>query len=152
LRLGFGRHILGVRYRLASVSARSSSPLVLLVDDEPDQVEMYQLALELSGFDVAAAYTGVEALRIARARIPAALVLDIRLPDMSGWDVCAALTSDSRTQHIPVIILTAAASSTLPQQANAAGCAAYLVKPCFPDLLTRTVQEVIGDHPRAPEV
>jgi CheY-like chemotaxis protein len=128
----------------AAVSALPISPLVLLVDDQPDQVEMYQLALEIAGFEVLAAYHGADALERARARMPSVIVLDIRLPDMSGWDVCAALMSDSRTRHIPIIILTAAASSTLPQQSKAAGCAAYLVKPCFPDLLTRTVQEVIG--------
>jgi len=153
LRLGLLRHILWrFRRQRAPVGPPLRSPLVLLVDDEPDQVEMYQLALELSGFDVVAAYAGAQALEHARARMPAVIVLDVRLPDMSGWDVCAALTSDPRTQHIPIIILTAAASSTLPQQAKAAGCAAYLLKPCSPDLLTRTVQEVIGGHRQAPEV
>jgi CheY-like chemotaxis protein len=105
---------------------------------------MYQLALEISGFDVLAAYDGTHAIEDARSRLPAAIVLDLRLPDISGWEVCARLKSDARTQRIPIIILTAVASITLPQQSKAAGCAAYLVKPCFPDMLTRTVQDVIG--------
>ena len=118
--------------------------LVLLVDDEPDQVEMYQLALELAGFDVVVAYNGADALERARTRLPAAIVLDIRLPDMSGWDVSAALKTDPRTRGIPVIVLTAAASPTLARQAREAGCAAHLLKPCFPDDLARTIRDVIA--------
>ncbi|MGH9346711.1 MAG: response regulator [Vicinamibacterales bacterium] len=126
------------------MAGHSSSPLVLLVDDEPDQVEMYQLALEFSGFDVVVAYNGGDAVARARASLPSAIVLDVRLPDMTGWDVCAALKKDRRTEHIPVIILTAAATATLAQQSIAAGCAAHLLKPCFPEDLTRTVREVIA--------
>jgi CheY-like chemotaxis protein len=122
---------------------------VLLVDDEPDQVEMYQLALELAGFEVASAYNGADGLARARERVPAAIVLDLRLPDMTGWDVCAALKADPLTEAVPVVILTAAASTTLAQQAVAAGCKAHLVKPCFPDHLTRTVREVIAPHLQA---
>ena len=120
-----------------------TTPFVLLVDDEPDQVEMYQLALEVSGFNVAVAYTGRQAIESALANQPDVIVLDLRLPDISGWEVCARLKSDTRTGAIPIIILTAAASLTLPQESKSAGCAAYLVKPCFPDLLTRTVRQVL---------
>jgi CheY-like chemotaxis protein len=134
---------------MSGVASSSSSPLVLLVDDEPDQVEMYQLALEISGFEVTAAYTGAEALDRARGHKPTAIVLDVRLPDMTGWDVCTALKADPETEQIPIIILTAAASATLPQQAGAHGCAAYLLKPCFPDHLTRTVREVIATRQQA---
>jgi CheY-like chemotaxis protein len=122
---------------------------VLLVDDEPDQVEMYQLALELAGFDVVFAYNGADGLARAHERVPAAIVLDLRLPDMTGWEVCAAVKADPITELIPVIILTAAASTTLPQQAAAAGCKAHLVKPCFPDQLTRTIREVIAPNLQA---
>jgi CheY-like chemotaxis protein len=134
------------------VADQFHSPLVLLVDDEPDQVEMYQLALEVSGFNVAVAYDGRRALQSAGVHLPDIIVLDLRLPDMSGWDVCAALKSDPRTRAVPIIILTAAASLTLPEQSKAAGCAAYLVKPCFPDLLTKTVRQVLAADRSAPEV
>jgi CheY-like chemotaxis protein len=130
------------------VAIRAPS-LVLLVDDEPDQVEMYQLGLELAGYDVVCAYTGGEGVMRAREHPPAAIVLDLRLPDMSGWDVCAALKADPATARIPIIVLTAAAVSTLPEQAAAAGCAAYLLKPCFPDQLARVVRQVIASQPQA---
>ena len=110
---------------------------------------MYQLGLELAGYEVVCAYTGMEALARAGQRRPAAIVLDIRLPDMSGWDVCAALKADPATDRIPIIVLTAAAVPTLPQQAAAAGCAAHLLKPCFPDQLAQVVRQVIASQPQA---
>ena len=122
------------------------APLVLLVDDERDHVEMYQLALELAGLAVAAAYDGSSGVRLAQRLQPAALVLDLRLPDMSGWEVIATLKSDAVTKSIPIVLLTAAASPTLPREATRAGCAACLIKPCFPDFLTRTVRGVIDGH------
>lgn len=111
---------------------------------------MYQLGLEIAGFTVAAAYDGAQALARARALNPSAIVLDLRLPDISGWAVCARLKADVRTRQIPIVILTAAASPTLPQEAADAGCTAVLVKPCFPDVLTETVRQVIeGALPHA---
>lgn len=126
------------------MAARTASALILLVDDEPDQVDMYQLALEFAGYDVTAAYTGADAIARARDRQPQAIVLDLRLPDMTGWNVCETLKADSQTEHIPIIILTAAASDALPKQAARSGCAMYLLKPCFPEELTRTVREVLA--------
>jgi CheY-like chemotaxis protein len=134
------------------VVAARPFPLVLLVDDEPDQVEMYQLGLELAGFDVIAALNGTDGIRLATERQPDAVVLDLRLPDIIGWDVCATLKSDPRTKAIPIVILTAAATTTLPQEVSASGCAAYLLKPCFPDQLARRVREVIAPQLGAPEV
>jgi CheY-like chemotaxis protein len=125
------------------VAARVAS-LVLLVDDEPDQVEMYQLALQLAGYEVVTAYTGTDALGRARERQPDVIVLDLRLPDLTGFEVCAALRAEPRTARIPIILLTAAAMASLAEQAAAAGCSAYLLKPCFPDQLTQAVRQVVA--------
>jgi CheY-like chemotaxis protein len=123
-----------------------SSPVarVLLVDDEPDHVEMYRLALEHAGFDVVEALTGTAAIEQARLLRPDAIVLDVRLPDISGWDVCTALSADPVTARMPIIILTAAASPTLAQQAAQHGCAAHLLKPCLPDALIRTIRQILA--------
>ena len=106
---------------------------------------MYQYALEGAGFDVVGAYKGAAALTRAREQRFDVIVLDVRLPDTTGWDVCRALKRDAQTADIPVVILTAAASSTLPREAVESGCAAYLLKPCYPDELTRTLRSVLGD-------
>jgi DNA-binding response OmpR family regulator len=118
--------------------------LVLLVDDEPDQVEMYQYGLEVAGFDVVPAYSGASAIAHARERAPDVIVLDVRLGDISGWKVCEILKADAATARIPVVILTAAASPTLPREAVESGCVAYLVKPCYPDELAQTIRAALG--------
>lgn len=118
--------------------------LVLVVDDEPDQVEMYAYALEDGGFRVETAYTGQQALARAHELVPDVIVLDLRLPDMSGWDVCGILKGDAHTKHIPIVILTAAASPNLAEQAAKAGCAAHLVKPCYPQELTDAIRSIVA--------
>src|SRR5688572_26357878 len=121
-----------------------ASARILLVDDQPDHVEMYHFALEHAGFAVDDAETGTAAIEQARSRPPDVIVLDIRLPDMSGWDVCNALKDDPRTAQIPIIILTAAASPTLAREAADHGCAAHLLKPCYPEDLTKTVRQILA--------
>jgi two-component system cell cycle response regulator DivK len=117
---------------------------ILLVDDEPDQVEMYRFGLEHSGFSVDEAQTGAAAIARASEVRPDVIVLDIRLPDMTGWDVCTALKSDPRTAQIPIIILTAAASNAVGEQAAHHGCAAHLFKPCYPEDLMRIIRAVLA--------
>ena len=105
---------------------------------------MYRIALEHAGFVVNAAADGASGVASAVSNRPDAIVLDVRLPDMTGWQVCDALKSDARTADIPVIILTAADSPALAQQAARAGCAAHLLKPCFPEELMKTVRAVLA--------
>lgn len=116
---------------------------ILLVDDDADQVEMYRYALDDAGFSVVTAATGADAVSRARDLRPDVIVLDVRLPDIPGWEVCAVLKGDPRTSHIPVIALTALATPTLPTDAAKAGCAAHLVKPCYPDQLIAAIRDVL---------
>jgi CheY-like chemotaxis protein len=117
---------------------------ILLVDDELDQVEMYRYALEEAGFVVFGASTGGEAVTRARHLHPDAIVLDLRLPDITGWEVCGLLKGDPGTEHIPVIILTAAASPKLATDVADAGCASYLLKPCYPDQLIAALRAALA--------
>jgi CheY-like chemotaxis protein len=122
---------------------------VLLVDDEPDQIELYRFGLEQAGFVIFEANDGLTAITLARSAKPDVIVLDLRMPDLDGWQVCAALKADRRTARIPIVILTAAASMTLGEEAARAGCAAHLVKPCYPSELARTLQAVAaGAEPK----
>jgi CheY-like chemotaxis protein len=125
-------------------SREQTGAQILLVDDDPDQVEMYRYALEDVGFVVVGASTGSEAVTRARALRPDVVVLDVRLPDMSGWEVCKVLKTDPTTGNIPVIVLTAAATTTLAADAADAGCAAYLLKPCYPDQLAVSIRNVLA--------
>lgn len=83
---------------------------VLVVDDEPDFATIVQKNLEKEGFTVEVAYNGVEGLEQVRVQAPDAVVLDVMMPEMDGYEVCKELKGDEKTRDIPVILLTAVAS------------------------------------------
>lgn len=109
-----------------------SKPLILIVDDEPDVVIMMQRALTAEGFEVLSAYDGLAALDIAEKDQPQAIVLDIMMPMMSGYETCSQLKQNPHTQNIPVICLTSANSTEVRDKARKAGAQALLNKPILP--------------------
>lgn len=115
--------------------------LVLVVDDSPDNREMYVQYLEMSGHRVIEAVDGREAVERARSEAPDVIVMDLSLPVMSGWEAVACLKSDARTAATPVVALSGHIIS--PSEAHDAGFAAVLEKPCAPEELARIVEELI---------
>ena len=103
-----------------------SGPVVLVVEDDPRSLELLRLYLGSGGFRVVEAREGDTALKLAPEVQPAAIILDIMLPDRDGWDVLAQLKQDSATDAIPVIV-----ASMLDEKGRgfALGAAEYLVKP-----------------------
>lgn len=83
---------------------------ILVVDDEPDFASIVQGNLEKEGFDVDVAYDGVEGLEKVRQQPPHAIVLDVMMPEMDGYEMCAELKKDPQLAGIPVVLLTAVAS------------------------------------------
>ncbi|MGH7325015.1 MAG: response regulator [Candidatus Rokuibacteriota bacterium] len=112
------------------------SPLILVVDDNDDNREMYAGYLQWAGFRVTKATNGHEALVAARIHHPAVVVLDIYMPGIDGWEVCRLLKANSATSHCSIIMLTGDAF-TRPADAE---CDAYLLKPCLPDTLLAEVR------------
>jgi two-component system phosphate regulon response regulator PhoB len=82
-------------------------PTVLIVEDEVDLLRTLEYNFRLEGFTVVTATRGRDALQIAVSRPPSLVLLDVMLPDMTGWDVCRFLKADSRTAYTPVMMLTA---------------------------------------------
>jgi two-component system, OmpR family, alkaline phosphatase synthesis response regulator PhoP len=80
---------------------------ILVVDDEPDIVEMIKVALESASYQVLTAFNGNECLEKAKKEKPDAIVLDIMMPEKDGFVTCKELKGDPETQEIPVLILTA---------------------------------------------
>jgi two-component system, OmpR family, alkaline phosphatase synthesis response regulator PhoP len=80
---------------------------ILVVDDEPDIVEMIKVALESASYRVITAFNGNECLEKAKKERPDAIVLDIMMPEKDGFATCKELKGDPQTQEIPVLILTA---------------------------------------------
>lgn len=121
----------------------SHPPLVLIVEDYADAREMYAAYLKLSGFRVAEAASGEEALARAVELLPDAIVMDLALPGIDGWEATRRLKGDARTARIPIIALS---GHTLPRHLNAAreaGCDVVLVKPCLPDALVAEIRRVL---------
>jgi CheY-like chemotaxis protein len=104
-------------------------PLVLLVDDNDAVREACGLFCSRSGFKVAHAGDGPQALEMARELRPDAILLDLVLPTMPGWDVARELRSDRRTFHIPILATSGLTAPEAEQRARAAGANEYIAKP-----------------------
>jgi two-component system cell cycle response regulator DivK len=120
-----------------------SRPLVLVVDDYQDAREMYAEYLAYSGFRVAEASNGVEALQKAFDLLPDVILMDLSLPGMDGWAATRRLKTDERTQRIPVVALTGHALAGASESARMAGCDAFVTKPCLPDELVLQVRRML---------
>ena len=79
---------------------------ILVVEDDGDIVTMLKIYFESQGYEVSAALQGMQALSACRKQVPNIIILDINLPDISGYEVCQTLRSSLRTSHIPIIFLT----------------------------------------------
>ena len=121
-------------------------PLILLVDDFPDNREMYALYLEHVGYQVAEAATGHEALARAFELSPDLIVMDLSLPGLDGWEATRRLKSDPRTKGIPVLALTGHALEGYSQGARNAGCDAFITKPCLPEELVVEIRALLENE------
>jgi CheY-like chemotaxis protein len=116
------------------------SPLVLVIDDSEDNREVYAQFLTHVGWRVAIAVDGVEGLAQATSLKPDAIVLDLGMPKMDGWEVAQRLKANQATKKIPVLALTGHALDQSKQRAMSAGVDDYLVKPCLPADLVAAIR------------
>lgn len=128
---------------MADESSQNDSPLVLVVDDFQDNREMFAEFLSLSGYRVAEAATGREALDRAFELLPDIILMDLSLPELDGWEATRTLKGDARTQHIPIIALTGHALADHSREAKDAGCDAFLTKPCLPEVLVVEIRRML---------
>jgi CheY-like chemotaxis protein len=110
---------------------------VLVVDDEPDIALICRLALTLAGFEVEERESGRAALEYLAANTPDVVLLDLRMPDLSGWDVIDALRESGRLPELNIVLFSAHASAA--QSAVDAGCVSFIAKPFTPDELVEVV-------------
>jgi two-component system phosphate regulon response regulator PhoB len=116
---------------------------ILVVDDEPEAVELVGFNLEQAGFAVVTAADGAEALTKARASSPSLIVLDLMLPEVSGLEVCKMLRRDSVTSTIPIIMLTARAAEIDRVLGLELGADDYITKPFSPRELVLRVKKLL---------
>jgi two-component system cell cycle response regulator DivK len=126
-------------------------PLVLVVEDYSDAREMYAAYLQFSGFEVAEATNGVEAVEMAQTLMPDIILMDLALPRMDGWEAARRLKANENTRRIPIVALTGHALAGHAEKARQAGCDAFVTKPCLPDALVAEIRRLLDSPPGGSE-
>ena len=117
---------------------------ILIAEDERDIRELIAISLQgLGGFNVVLASNGLEAVERATQEIPDLILMDVRMPRMTGYDACKILKEHDATKSIPVIFLSAVGQDAEIQQGLAAGAEEYILKPFAPDELVNQVRSVL---------
>lgn len=102
---------------------------ILVIDDLPENVFILQDRLENEGYEVITAYDGNSGLEKAYSHLPDLILLDVMMPDITGFEVCKILVNDQRTKHIPIILVTAKAGAEDTKEGLEAGAFDYIKKP-----------------------
>jgi twitching motility two-component system response regulator PilH len=121
---------------------------ILVVDDEPDIVRVVVKIMEARGHTVTTAKDGAEAIERVKADPPDVVILDLNLPKLDGYEVCKRIKTDPATQHVPVVMMTAAyVSVDDARTGSAAGADEYVVKPFLREVLVHNVERLINRSP-----
>ncbi len=116
---------------------------VIIVEDEPDTAEMFAEMVRLSGLQVLKSHGGVRALDLIAEKRPAAVLLDIMMPDISGLEILRFMHRDPRLAQIPVIIISAKSLPSDIKTGLEAGASSYLTKPVSYSDLRHVLEEVV---------
>ena len=117
---------------------------ILIVEDDENTREGYVEILSAEGFEVQAVANALDALTLAVASPPSAIITDISLPGFSGFDLAETLRKERHTRHVPILGLTGHWSVDVSTKAAVAGMAAVLLKPCVPAHLLAEVRRVLA--------
>lgn len=116
---------------------------ILVVEDEEDILELVSYNLTKNGYHVERVKTGEEALRLVKIQLPNLVLLDLMLPGIDGLDVCKRLKNDLRTQHIPIMMLTAKGEEADIVTGLELGADDYITKPFSPRILIARIRAVL---------
>ncbi len=116
----------------------------MVVDDEPEAVELVEFNLKQAGYSVSTATDGVEALKKARAQTPDMILLDVMLPEMDGFEICKTLRLEAATSKTPILMLTAKAAEIDRVLGLELGADDYLTKPFSPRELLLRIKKILA--------
>ena len=116
---------------------------ILIVDDEIEMVEMETVRLRASGYEVIAAYDGRSGLQQVKFSQPDLVILDIMLPQLDGYQVCAVLKKDPQSRNIPIILVSAMDEKYDTDLGKKVGADFYFIKPFEPVALLAKVRELL---------
>jgi DNA-binding response OmpR family regulator len=117
-----------------------AAPSILVVDDQPINVQLLKRKLEREGIRVIAAYNGLEALEYVKKDRPDLILLDVMMPDMDGIEVCQRLQANDNTRGIPIIFITARTTKESKLEGLSVGAVDYITKPIDLDETLARVQ------------
>jgi DNA-binding response OmpR family regulator len=116
---------------------------ILIAEDERDIRDLITFTLKFAGHEVVAASNGEEAYQLALKEIPELIMMDVRMPKMTGYEACKLIKAEATLEHIPVVFLSAKGQESEIQTGISVGATEYLLKPFAPDQLTRKVAEIL---------
>ncbi len=117
---------------------------ILIAEDERDIRDLVAFTLRFAGHEVFAASNGEEAVELAPRVNPDLILMDVRMPRMTGYEACRILKADPDMKDIPVVFLSAKGQENEIQQGLASGAEDYLLKPFAPDQLTSRVKNILA--------
>jgi two-component system alkaline phosphatase synthesis response regulator PhoP len=117
---------------------------ILVAEDEKDIRELVSFSLKYSGFEVFTAVDGQEALEKALEIKPDVIMMDVRMPRMTGYEACAKMKEIDELKDVPVIILSAKGQDSEIQAGLNAGAYEYILKPFAPDELIQKVKQIVS--------
>ena len=118
---------------------------VLLIDDDESILELLRLNLAAKGFDVSIANGGKNGLEKAASIMPDAIVMDVQMPGMNGWDACKLLKSEVRTKAVPILFISGSEEVEASKISKECGGAAFISKPFDTKFLISEINRVIGE-------
>ncbi|OQA23725.1 MAG: Response regulator MprA [Chloroflexi bacterium ADurb.Bin360] len=122
---------------------------ILVAEDERDIRELIAFTLRFAGFEVELAVNGADAVEKAPQVKPDLILMDVRMPRMTGYQACAALMQIPEMQATPVVFLSAKGQESEIQEGLSAGATQYILKPFAPDELIKQVKQILQQHGKA---
>ncbi|MBC7871593.1 MAG: response regulator [Chitinophagaceae bacterium] len=116
---------------------------ILVAEDERDIRELINFTLSFAGHKVMQAANGAEAVELAQQHVPDLIMMDVRMPKMTGYEACRQMKLIDSLKAVPVIFLSAKGQEDEVQTGIEAGAIAYILKPFAPDELTRRITEIL---------
>ena len=123
-----------------------SDPTILVAEDERDIRELIVITLQLGGFKVVDVPNGEEAVKKAEEINPDLILMDVRMPKMTGYEACKALKANAKTRDIPVVFLSAKGQEAEVSTGLELGAEEYFLKPFAPDELSERVNQILTKY------
>jgi len=117
---------------------------ILIAEDDQDIRELVVLTLQFSGFEVVSAADGAQAVEMAQEEEFDLILMDVRMPRMTGYEACRHLRELEHTKDVPIVFLSAKGQEAEIQKGMEAGATQYILKPFAPDVLARKIKDVLN--------